>query len=201
MLRLSRFSLFLLLFSAITFAQSRPTPEKLSVLKPPPGVKVAIVIFEDLECPDCARAHPLVTDVASQEKIPVLRHDFPLAQHAWARRAAIIGRYFDTKSAKLGEGWRAYVFANQTLIVAENLDQYFEKFATANGTGVPMVLDPGGRLEAKVNADVALGKRIGIQHTPTLWVVGNIGTAEPFVEIVDRTQLSSIIQDMKSKAK
>ena len=175
--------------------------EKQSVLKPPTGAKVAIVIFEDMQCPDCARAHPLIQEVSAQEKIPVLRHDFPLAQHNWAMRAALIGRYFDTKSAKLGEAWRAYVFANQAAITPENLDQYFDKFAKANGTGVPMILDPGGRLEAKIKADVALGKRIGIQHTPTLWVVGKVATAEPFVEVVDRSLLTGIIQDMKSKAK
>ena len=201
MLKLFRISLFLVLLSAVAFAQGPPSREKLAVLKPPPGAKVAIVLFEDMQCPDCARAHPLVTEIAAQQRIPVVRHDFPLAMHNWARRAAIIGRYFDTKSTKLGDGWRAYIFSNQSLVTPDNLDEFFSKYATANGTGVPMVLDPGGRLEAKINADVALGKRIGIQHTPTLWVVGNIGTAEPFVEVVDRTQLNSIIQDMKSKAK
>lgn len=200
MLKPFRIFLSLSLLSALTFAQAPASPEKLAVLKPPPGSKVAIVIFEDMQCPDCARAHPLVTEVAAQQRIPVVRHDFPLPMHSWARRAALIGRYFDTKSAKLGEAWRAYIFSNQSSVTPENLDQFFEKFATSNSTGVPMVLDPGGRLEAKINADVAMGKRIGIQHTPTLWVVGT-SAAEPFVEIVDRSQLTQIIQDMKNKAK
>ena len=29
-----------------------------AALKPPPGSRVAIVEFEDMECPDCARANP-----------------------------------------------------------------------------------------------------------------------------------------------
>jgi hypothetical protein len=31
-----------------------------SALKPPPGARVAIIEFEDLECPDCANANPLL---------------------------------------------------------------------------------------------------------------------------------------------
>jgi len=47
-----------------------------------------------------------------------------------------------------------------------------------------------------------LGQKIGIQHTPTIFVVNNNRTAaEPFVEVVDRSQLSQIIEDMKAKAK
>src|SRR5437899_6291745 len=61
---------------------SAPSPatgnEKSNTLKPPAGSKVAIVVFEDLQCPDCARAAPLVKDVSKAEKIPVVRHDFPL---------------------------------------------------------------------------------------------------------------------------
>ena len=30
-----------------------------TILRPPAGSKVAIIVFEDLGCPACARAHPL----------------------------------------------------------------------------------------------------------------------------------------------
>ena len=58
--------------------------DKASILKPPKGADVAIVIFEDLECPDCARAAPLVEEAARTYKIPVVRHDYPLPMHPWA---------------------------------------------------------------------------------------------------------------------
>src|SRR2546430_3887655 len=63
-------------------------------LKPPKGAQVAIVVFEDLECPDCARAAPLLEEAARTYNIPVVRHDFPLAMHPWAMDAAILARYF-----------------------------------------------------------------------------------------------------------
>ena len=55
-----------------------------SALKPPAGARVAIVEFEDLECPDCARANPLLKDAADKYHIPWIRHfyhgfDFQLA--------------------------------------------------------------------------------------------------------------------------
>ena len=50
-----------------------------SLLKPPPGAKVAIVMFEDLECPECARAYPMVWEAANAHKVPVVLHDFPFA--------------------------------------------------------------------------------------------------------------------------
>src|SRR6185369_9934639 len=87
--------------------------DKASALKPPAGSKVAIVIFEDLQCPDCARAHPLVKEVAKAQGVPVVRHDFPLPKHDWSFQAAVIARYFESKSEKLGEGWRMYCYTHQ----------------------------------------------------------------------------------------
>src|SRR5437660_834897 len=83
-----------------TFAQDA------SSLKPPAGAKVAVVVFEDLECPDCARAYPVVWEAAAAHHIPVVLHDFPLPQHLWSLPAAIWARFFDTKSESLGNEFR-----------------------------------------------------------------------------------------------
>ena len=174
--------------------------ERITALKPPSGAKVAIVVFEDLQCPDCARAHPLVNEVSAAQKVPVVRHDFPLAQHPYAMQAAIIGRYLDSQSAKLGEEWRSWVFSNQPSITRDNIDSFFEKFLKDHKLNPPMILDPGGKFDAKIKADVALGKRIGIQHTPTLFIVSNTGKGEPFVEVVDRPLMAQMIEDMKASA-
>ena len=50
-----------------------------------------------------------------------------------------------------------------------------------------------GSLAAEVKADYALGQRIGIEHTPTIWVVTNGSHASPFVEVVDRSKLFQLI--------
>ena len=41
-----------------------------SQLALPPGATVAIVVFEDLQCPDCARAHPGLLAASKEHSIP-----------------------------------------------------------------------------------------------------------------------------------
>jgi len=45
-----------------------------------------------------------------------------------------------------------------------------------------------------------LGRKIGLEHTPTIFVIGQGAVSTPFVEVVDRAQLSQIIEDMQKKA-
>jgi protein-disulfide isomerase len=171
-----------------------------SSFKPPAGSKVAIVVFEDLECPDCARAYPVVWEAARAHKIPVVLHDFPLPKHPWSFDAAIWARYFDTKSEKVGNDFRGFIYKNQPQITRENLLQYVQKFGDDNKVPVPFTPDPEGKLKAKVQADYVLAQKIGLEHTPTIFVIGNGGASTPFVEVVDREQLGQIIEDMQKKA-
>ncbi len=169
-----------------------------SPLKPPKGAKVALVVFEDLECPDCARANPLLQEAARTYKIPLVRYDFPLQMHPWAFDAAVLGRYFDTK--KLGDQFRDEVFKHQPEITKDNLRAFAEKFAKEHKTTLPMVVDPQGKLAAAIKADQALGNRVGLTHTPTIYVVSNKSSGTPFVEVVDRNQLYQMIDAMKAEA-
>lgn len=165
-------------------------------LRPPKGAQVAIVVFEDLQCPDCRRATPLVEEASKTYKIPVVWHDFPLPFHSWSYDAAILARYFDSHSKALGTEFRDYIFSNQLEITPQNLRGYAEKFATEHHIDLPFVVDPDGKLAALINADKELGKEINIQHTPTLYVVSNKRNGKPFVEVVDRSQLYALIDTM-----
>jgi protein-disulfide isomerase len=171
-----------------------------SSLKPPPGARVAIVVFEDLECPSCGTAYPLIWEAAKAHNVPVVLRDFPLAKHPWAFDAAVFARYFDTKSQKLGEDFRGYIYKNQTQIDKQNLRQYVDKFANDNKTPIPFVLDPDGQLKARIIADRDLGSQIGLQHTPTIFVIGNGGPATPPIEIDDYSKIGQAVEDMLQKA-
>src|SRR5271166_6214763 len=104
-----------------------------SVLRPPKGAQVAIVVFEDLECPMCRRTAPLVEQASKTYKIPVIRHDFPLGpSHPWSHQAAVMARYFDTHSKAMGNEFRDYIFENQLEIDLGNLRSYAEKFGVAH---------------------------------------------------------------------
>ena len=165
-----------------------------SALRPPAGARVALVEFEDMECPDCARANPLLKEAAAKYHIPLIRHDFPLPMHSWSFNAAVNARWFDTKSKALGDEYRDAVFDNQVSIYNPGaLRQFSDKFASEHGQALPFAVDPQGNLTALVKADDALGQRIGSEHTPTIWVVTANSKGAPFVEVVDRTKLYQLI--------
>jgi len=168
------------------------------VLRPPKGAQVAIVVFEDLECPDCRRAAPLLEEAGKTYKIPVVRHDFPLPFHKWSFDAAVIARYFDTHSKQLGNQYRDYMFEHQPEVTPENLRAFSERFAADHKVDLPFVVDPQGKLAAEVTADRDLGKSIHLEHTPTIYVVSSKSQGKPFVEVVDRTQLFQLIDAMKA---
>ena len=183
----------------LMLASAASAQDANSVLKPPKGAQVAIVVFEDLQCPDCRRAAPLVADAGRTYKIPVVRHDYPLPMHNWSFQAAVIARWFDTHSRELGYQYRDYIFQHQPEITPENLRSFADKFAAEHKLSLPFVVDPQGRLTAEVNADKDLGTRLGLEHTPTIYVVSNKTTGKPFVEVVDRTQLFQLIDAMKGE--
>ncbi len=185
----------LTIFSAIVALAQEPVNP---VLRPPKGTQVAIVVFEDLECPDCRRAAPLLEDAAKTYKIPLIIHDFPLPFHKWSFDAAIIARYFDAHSKAVGHEYRNYIFEHQPEITPENLRAFSQKFASDHKIELPFVVDPQGKLAAEVTADRDLGKSIHLEHTPTIYVVSNKNQGKPFVEVVDRTQLFQLIDAMKA---
>lgn len=195
----------MLLLAAAAHAQfSNPLPQHTEVhnaapLHPPAGARVAIVEFEDMECPDCARANPVVKAAAEKYHIPWVRHDFPLPFHTWSFQAAVDARWFDTKSKRIGDEFRDAVFAAQPTIRSQgDLQAFAQKFATDHKLKFPFTVDPQGRLAAMVKADTALGQSVGIQHTPTIWVVTNRTSGEPFVEVVDRAKLDELIEQAKA---
>jgi len=173
-----------------------------SALKPPAGAHVAMVEFYDLECPMCAQTNPTLIAAANQYKIPWIRHDFLIPGHIWSRQAAITARYFDTKSAKLGNDYRDYILANQISIeTLPQLNTWTQKFAQAHGVALPFAVDPMGKFAAEVDADVELGKRIGIEHTPTIFIVASGGHAPQYTEVVDRNRLFQTIDQVLAEVK
>ena len=164
-----------------------------SVLKLPAGARVAIYEFEDLECPACAHAFPIVHAAIDRYHIPLIRHDFPLQMHIWSRDAAITARYLQDKvSPQVAEQFRGDVFKSQANINSkDDLQSYTRKWFESHKLQMPFVMDPSGRFAAEVQADQTLGERIGLQHTPTIFVL----YAKGWVEVMDVTQLYSVIDN------
>ena len=177
------------------FAQDVP-----EALRPPKGAQVALVVFEDLQCPQCARVAPLLAQAARTYKIPLVQHDFPLGPiHNWSFEAAVLARYFDTHSKDVGNTFRETVFAHQMEINPQNLRGFADKFASDHKIGLPFVVDPVGKLAGLVRADKDLGVSLHIEHTPTIWIVSNKRNGKPYVEVTDTKDLYVMIDAMKKE--
>jgi protein-disulfide isomerase len=162
-----------------------------SMLRAPAGSRVAIFEFEDLECPACARAFPIVHAAIDKYKIPLVRHDFPLKMHVWSFDAAVIARYIQDKiSPQAAEEYRRAVFANQTSIASkDDLNTFTQKYFQSHGRVMPFVIDPNGLFAAEVRADYTLGERVGLTQTPSIFIV----TQKGYTQVNDVTQLYAML--------
>jgi len=188
------------LFAAVTVALGLASAQsqaqlKEQVLRPPAGARVAIVEFDDLECPMCGRENPVLMEASAKYHVPWLRHDFPLPQHNWSFQGAVNARWFDTQGHDLGNQYRNAVFAHQSDIeTKDDLRNFTQKFAQQHGVALPFVMDPQGKLEGQVKADYALGQRLGVHQTPTAWIVTDgTGGAPRYQEVTDFNKLYTML--------
>jgi protein-disulfide isomerase len=143
-----------------------------SMLKPAPGSRVSVIVFEDLGCPACARAHPIEIAATRKYHCPLVRYDFPIPQHIWTFDAALCARYLQDKvNPKLSEEYRSAVFQSQSMIASkDDLQRFTSHWMQQHGQQMPFVMDPQGKLGAEIKADYDLGLRLGIAKTPTIVV-------------------------------
>jgi protein-disulfide isomerase len=192
----------LLTFPASIPALAQPaaptTFRDTSMLRAPAGSKVAIYEFEDLECPACSRAFPIVRAAVEKYKIPLIHRDFPLKMHIWSFDAAVNARYMQDKiSPQFAEDYRRTVFANQASIASkDDLNAFTQKYFQSHGKPMPFVIDPSGLFTAEVKADYTLGERVGLTQTPTISIV----TQKSFTEVKDVTQLYQMLDTAIAEA-
>jgi hypothetical protein len=167
-----------------------------SMLVPPTGAKVALIEWEDLECPACAHAFPFVHMAIDHYHIPYIRYDFHIPGHLWSHQASIFARYLQDKvSPELATEYRREVFASQYKIASpEDLNRFTQEFFTRHGKQLPFVLDPTGQLAREVDADNALGLKLGLTETPTIVVV----TPKGWIQVKDVSDLYKAIDQAEA---
>src|SRR5262249_47393141 len=142
-----------------------------------PHGRVKVIVYEDLQCPDCATFRRMTDDQLLPRfgnRIALVHKDFPLAKHAWARPAAIAGRYFATQTAGLAVRYRQWVMASLREIKVDTFREKLSAFARAQGLDPESVLraldDP--EMAALVEKDFQEGVARGVAKTPTVFVNG-----------------------------
>ena len=131
---------------------------------------VTIVAFSDFECPSCALEHPVLERIVSEfgDRVRLVVRDFPLSQHANARKAAEAAE----AAREQGKYWEyaTVLFRNQSALGIDKLRQYATELGLDRAR-FDAALD-GGKFADKVQRDLVDGRRLGINGTPTLYING-----------------------------
>jgi protein-disulfide isomerase len=138
----------------------------------PRDAKAKVVVFSDFQCPFSAQAAATLNVIRHNfgDKVYVVFRQFPLPFHEHAQLAAEAS----LAAAEQGKFWQFHdkVFANPTAIARDNLEAY----AAEVGLDVARfkrALDKG-LFRAAVDADFALGKKVNVEGTPTMFLNGKI---------------------------
>jgi protein-disulfide isomerase len=170
-----------------------------SMLKPAPGVKIAIIEWQDLMCPACAHAFPIVHGAIAHYNIPLYEKDFTLPGHAafGNMEAALWARYLQDKvSPQVADQYRGFIFNSQSGISSKaDMESFTRRFFSTHGLKLPFVADPTGELSKEVLADKAQGEKLGIEYTPCIVVV----TQHEWVHVTDVSMLYQTIDQELAK--
>lgn len=160
------------------FFLTKPTPALLreqlipegTTTKGPATASLYLVEFSDFQCPACRAFSPLVDEITRiyKDKLLFAYRHFPLTRHEFALQAALSAE----AAGEQGKFWEMekYLFENQ-----EKFSLSFFSSPAAN-----LKLDEKKYLEAlttekykdKVFRDLADGKKLGVNATPTFYLNG-----------------------------
>jgi protein-disulfide isomerase len=161
------------------------------------GSKVTLVEYGDFQCPPCGSVYPIVKVISEQYKnqLQFVFRNFPImtihpnakAAAAAAESAGLQGKYWEMHN-KLYEGQNDWSNLNENdrttyfVNLAKSLSLDINRFES------DMVSDT---VLAKINYDLALGKKANVQGTPTFYLNGKLldanvyGTDAKFKEAIN----------------
>jgi protein-disulfide isomerase len=144
----------------------------------PEQALASLVVFSDFQCPLCAQeAKELRARIPAEfgNDVRVTFADYPLDTiHPWARAAAIAGRCVYRQSGPTFWDFHDWVFERQSEITADNLKSKVAEWAKTkklDGAQLSQCMDTRAT-EVEVDRTVALGKRLGVDSTPTNFLNG-----------------------------
>ena len=161
------------------------------------GAPVEIVVFDDLECPFCAKMHaqlfPALLDRYGKD-VRIEYKDYPLSQHPWAMRAAIDSNCLGDKTST--GYWSMVDFIHAHAADFGGADHNLEK---ANQMLDALALDEAKKNNVKldevdacikkqdqtaIKASMKVGDELGVEATPVLFINGEkLEGAYPLVDV------------------
>lgn len=156
---------------------------------------VTIVEFIDIQCPFCARFHPLVVEAvnAFPDKVKAVVKNYPLPFHQQAipaAKAALAageqGKYWEMldgllkNSSKLNE--------KEFNALAKNLGLNMKKFQKD-------LKDNDAQWQEHIQKDISLGNRVDVRGTPTIYLNGHKAKVRNVDSLKD--EIESILRTIK----
>lgn len=159
-----------------------------------PRAAVRVVIYEDLQCKDCASFRQMMDSYLIPRygsKVAFEHKDFPLPKHDWARKAAIASRHFESIRPESGILFRRYVLELSKQLNGSVFEERVREFARDND------FDPAdairalrsNNLDEAVENDYQEGIARGVSKVPTVFV-GD----QSFVEKFKRDAIATAIE-------
>ena len=145
-------------------------PVNNSAIKGPVDAPVTVMVFDDFQCPYCARLVPMIEKVIETypTQVRVVFKHFPLNMHKFARQAAIAS----IAARNQGKFWQLHdqLFANYNQLNEEKIREL------AASVGLDMerfdkdIANPA--LQQEIAADLQLGTDSGVRGTPAVYING-----------------------------
>lgn len=197
---MKRLLLLVLALSFVTTPATRaqaPGPSARAV--GPVTAAVRIDIYSDFQCPACkALAEQTIKRVrveyALAGKIRLVHHDFPLPQHQYARRAAVLAAAAD-RLGKFEQVSEALFRLQESWAATGKVEDAVDSVLTPEARTKLRELAKDPAIVAAIDRDVELGTRLNVSSTPTMIVSVN-GKPNPVVGAVSYAVLSRYLNSV-----
>jgi len=151
----------------------------------PASAPVQIVVFDDLECPFCARMHaqlfPALLD-RYKDQVRIVYRDYPIEKHPWAMRAAVDVNCLATQSAASYWSMVDHIHTHADDLggpehsiqkAKDQLDQLAIDQATKDKLDLTALKACVAKQdETAIRASLKLGESLSVDATPALFING-----------------------------
>ncbi|MEJ2137703.1 MAG: thioredoxin domain-containing protein [Desulfofustis sp.] len=145
-------------------------PVNNSAIKGPADAPVTVTLFDDFQCPYCARLLPTIEKVmqAYPTQVRLVFKHFPLSMHKFARQAAIAS----IAARNQGKFWPLHdqLFANYNQLNNEKIRELAENVGLDMERFDKDIKNPA--LQQEIVADMQLGTSSGVRGTPAVYING-----------------------------
>jgi protein-disulfide isomerase len=138
---------------------------------------VVIAVFSDFQCPHCRNEAKVLREnlvKAYPKEVRVFFKDYPLANHDWARPAAIAGRCIFRQNAEAFWAYHDWVFDKQAEINAANFRQKLNEFIKGREIDALQLNQcfEKRETEPEIEKSIAEARSLRVNSTPTLFING-----------------------------